>query len=758
MNNKNITLVLEYAIYLLVALTLFIPIIGPTSGSLSLNPIIGFANMFFFPFITSKAFVFRILVEAAFGAWVVLACKDPRFRPRISPLFISVTVFTVVALIVDLLGFNPLRSISSNFERMEGWIAIIHCWMFFVTLASTLRTKVAWRRFFTVSIFGGIAVLIWAFAQERGVAQIHQSADRLDASLGNAEYLAVYMLYQTFIALYLGVLAWMDKRPRGFLYLVLAALFSVIILLTQTRGTVLAVVGAVAVTLIFITIFEKGKEYSDKLVRYISAGALILVFALVASFYSIRNTSFVQSHPALQRIASISLENPRIQYIWPMAWKGFQERPIIGWGQENFNYIFNKYYDPHMWGQEQWFDRAHNVFIDWAVAGGIVGLISYLALYVFGITAIWKSNFSVKEKALLIGLVFGYAIHNMFVFDNLVSYIMFFSLLAFIDTTRALNTDANKAQKGQKDLKDQKAPLKIDEEVVDWIIAPVVLIAFATGIYFVNIRPIMANIRLIDALGACSHAQTADVKKFENALNLNVYMANQEIREQLYTCTENLIGSQATDPQVKFNFYQLTLTTFKDQQAATPHDLRGYLFAASFLNGVGQWDLAKTYLDTAYKLSPVKQSVLYELAANAYGKNDPKLALKYMKTAYTESTDNPDAQSAYTSSLIMNGLNASATEMFAQYPELKTNPHVIQAYKKTNQYDVLLGIYKQLLAKDPSNASNLIGAADTYYHLKNIPKSIEALETIASTSPLYAEQINAAVKLLKQGKNPFDAQ
>ena len=43
--------------------------------------------------------------------------------------------------------------------------------------------------------------------------------------------------------------------------------------------------------------------------------------------------------------------------------------------------MFAEHYDPRMYKQEPWFDRAHNVFFDWFVAGGVLGLVAYLALY-----------------------------------------------------------------------------------------------------------------------------------------------------------------------------------------------------------------------------------------------------------------------------------------------------------------------------------------------------------------------------------------
>src|SRR5262249_6953697 len=90
------------------------------------------ANSFFFPFITGTAFYFRILVEIAFAVWLVLACLDAKYRPKATPLTIGVTVFALVTLVADLCGINPLRSLWSNFERMEGWITVIHLWALFI--------------------------------------------------------------------------------------------------------------------------------------------------------------------------------------------------------------------------------------------------------------------------------------------------------------------------------------------------------------------------------------------------------------------------------------------------------------------------------------------------------------------------------------------------------------------------------------------------------------------------------------------------
>src|SRR3990167_1186872 len=128
-----------------------------------------FTNSMFFPFITGKAFYFRALVETAFSIWVILAFLDPRYRPKISPLTIGVTLFAVIALLADLMGVNPLRSIWSNFERMEGWLVIAHLWMFYMgatnIFGNVAEGKRLWHRWLNVSLSIAVVVTIYALTQ-----------------------------------------------------------------------------------------------------------------------------------------------------------------------------------------------------------------------------------------------------------------------------------------------------------------------------------------------------------------------------------------------------------------------------------------------------------------------------------------------------------------------------------------------------------------------------------------------------------------
>ena len=719
--NKNLTTILRFATYVLLAATLFVPLFV--------------ANSMFFPFITGKAYAFRVLVEAAFAIWLVLGLFDKNARPKISPLSIGVTLFAIIALIADLAGVNPIRSLWSNYERSEGWIVVIHLWAYFVVMASVLRNRIHWQRFFNVSFIAAFVVAVYATVQFGTAMVAHNAAPRLDARLGNAEYLAVYMLIHAFIALYMTATAWTKKQARGVLYIALFAIYSLVLVGTQTRGTILALAGALCIVLAIIAIKKDNTLTGDQqksagIIRIVAGSLLGLIILGSLGFYSARNSNFVQSHGVLQRMASISLENPRIQYIWPMAIKGFNEKPILGWGQENFNYVFNKYYDPKMWGQEQWFDRAHNVFLDWLIAGGVIGFLFYVSLYVLSLVAIWRSRFTVMERAVLTGLVAGYAIHNIFVFDNLASYLMFFVTLGFL---HAASTEDEVKRKTSKltAWSDKIAAVVINPDVTEWIVAPVVVILLAGGIYFFNYRPVAANLSLIKGLTSCAYigqqgAPTPNAAYFTNALAIDVYVANQETREQLYSCSGQVLSAQTVPDATKLAFYKATTAAIAAQASSTPNDLRGYLFGASFYDNLGQYSFGKPLAERAYAISPQKQSVLLELASNEIGLGSTTPALVLIKKAYESATDNPTTKIAYARGLYL-----------------------------TKDYAGAISIMKEVVAADQTNLQNHITLAMFYMGNKDRENAISELNEVASSSIQYAPAVDKAVKDIKAGKNPF---
>src|SRR3989344_4711120 len=173
------------------------------------------SSSLFFPFITTKAFAWRFVVEIVFGAWAILALSAPEYRPKASPILYAILVFLVVIGVADLLGVEPVKSFWSNYERMEGYVLLLHLGAFFLVIGSVFR-ELDWKRWWNTSLAASFLMIIYSLFQLAGVAQIHQGSTRVDGTIGNASYLAVYLLVHIFIALFYFV---RDKRGSGLRWL-----------------------------------------------------------------------------------------------------------------------------------------------------------------------------------------------------------------------------------------------------------------------------------------------------------------------------------------------------------------------------------------------------------------------------------------------------------------------------------------------------------------------------------------------------------
>jgi len=145
--NKNI---LKWIIYTGLFLIPFVPFLVYSS--------------FFFPFITSKAFTFRIIVEIIFGAWIILAALAPEFRPRKSIILYSLLTFIFVIGLADLFGVAPVKSFWSNFERMEGFITILHLGALFLVIGSVFKDR-EWKWWLNTSLVASALVIIYCLFQ-----------------------------------------------------------------------------------------------------------------------------------------------------------------------------------------------------------------------------------------------------------------------------------------------------------------------------------------------------------------------------------------------------------------------------------------------------------------------------------------------------------------------------------------------------------------------------------------------------------------
>jgi O-antigen ligase len=628
----------------------------------------------YFPFITGKNFAFRVIVEIIFALWAILALRDKQSRPEKSRILYSVLALGAVDILATFFGLNPYRSFWSNYERMDGLINILHLVAYFVVLISVFKDKVVWFWLANIALLANVYVVGNGFLQLAGRAEIHQGSVRLDSTLGNSAYLAVYVLFMIFISVYLLSLSWTKNKILSACYVLLAVSNIVILYYTATRGAILGFIGGVILTCLLLAIFKSGS------VRKIAGGLVIAVLLFVGSFISIKNTDFVQQSPVLSRFASISLTETTVgsrMMIWNMSWQGFKEHPILGWGPENYSMVFSKYYNPTMWNQEPWFDRSHNIFFDWLINAGILGLLAYLSIYLSALYYLWfgkkmeEKDFTttVVASSLLTGLFAAYFFHNIFVFDNLISYILFFSLIAFIHSSSVV-----KEREGEKEFavkKDYHAKKNNSNQQIDLVPtvgAIVIIIVLSSSLYFVNYRPYKTSTDIIKAIHPSVTNAEEGLRLFEKVFSVQTFGLG-ESREQLIVKTMNLINDPNVSDETKTAFVKLVDEQIKAHQVHYAEDARSNLLFGNFFLAVGQIDTSLSFLQKAISLAPNKQQVLFGLVSTYVAKQDAPNALNYAKLAFDLDPNYNEARKIYALVSLMTNQSDLAKDLLAPIKE-----------------------------------------------------------------------------------------
>lgn len=539
-----------------------------------LSPVV-LSAPFFFPFIVPKTLFFQISVTVALFFYIVVAVLDKKYAPKFDMLTKLVLAFFGVSVLAAALGANPIRSFFGTYERMLSVVNMAHFVVLYLIVKSIFASQKDWLWLLRASVGASVLVSLYGVGQKLGVEWFyHAGIDRVDSTIGNAAFVAGHLIFALFFALMLLV---KDKHPffracaAGSL-----ALNIVIIYFTGTRGAVVALAVA-CVTLLAAYFFRPaGAAFIKK--EHLKWGAMVLALALL-TVVMFEGRGVYQS---VKRFSSISFADATVQtrlLSVSTGWEGFLARPALGWGPENYNLVFDKYYNPKLYPTENWFDHAHNIFFDIATTTGVAGLIAYAALlgYLMFRTIVFAR--SAPENywvgMFVCALVMAYFTQNVFVFDSLATYLPFFILLAFASSGFKLG-DAQERVQEDKARKFYNPSLKI---------IAVLLPVFAVMVYWVDMRPALGAHHTVAALQTPTSYAGEALNSFERALAYSNF-GRGEIRGKLADyASEVLYEERITDGELKRRVAEFTIQEMEKSIAQEPLDFRNYLYYASFLSG-----------------------------------------------------------------------------------------------------------------------------------------------------------------------------
>lgn len=565
---------------------------------------------FFFPFIVPKTIFFQIAASCALLFYVLLVSCDRSYVPKFDLLTKSIVGLLGVWVLAAALGENPTRSFFGSYERMLSVVNFAHFVALFVIMRAVFSSLKEWLVLFRVFIGVSIVVALYGIGQKLGFSFLyHANIDRIDSTIGNAAFLGGYAIFAIFFALF--ALARDTHTWFRVVYIAAIPLNILMIYFSGTRGAAVGLFAGLLCLAVAYALRLKGSfSFPSGYVWKTVSVAMIVLFAV---FLLEKGSGGL--FKSFQRFSSVSLSDTTVQtriLAARTSIDGFLARPVLGWGPENYNLVFDKYYNPKLYPTENWFDHAHNIVFDIATTTGVIGLFAYLFLLSVLCARIIAYMCASPERyfggAIIGALMVAYVAQNLFVFDSLVTYLPFFMVCALAGAVFHVQAIVP-AFGNKKDVRQDPAP---PSPALLLVLVPM----FAGMVYWVDVRPAMAAYHAVAGFSVPAEYAFVATDHFDRAVRYSNF-GREEIRGKVIEYVSDVIQSEAvgTDAEAGKRLAEYAIMEMEKGIADEPMNFRNYLYFANFLGnnyealhayGIPVAEKANAALMTAEPLAPQK--------------------------------------------------------------------------------------------------------------------------------------------------------
>jgi O-antigen ligase len=708
----------------------------------------------------SEAIVFRSLLAVLFFAFLakgkinfqkIKGIINPRaktFLPLASLLAFLLTVF-----ISTLFSLDIQFSLWGDPNRGGGFINFFFLILFCI-FGFLIIKKEDWKKLLDFSLIIGFSIGLIAIFQQFGILNnifVHMDS-RPSSTLGNSIILALYLLPLLFLAISFFILE--KNKAKKYFYLFLIIFFaSSVIFITQSRAAFLG---------ILVGLFWFLIAYPKKM-RVLKIGAVILPILVFLSLLFLNSNPKVYEklNPALSipisRIATLTQNfgaDPVRISAWKISMQAFLEKPLLGYGPENFYIAFNKHYDPNLplEGTKD-FDRAHNSLIEILIDSGVFAVIFYL---VFFISLFWGLQKIKRNYPIAHGLQAGflaYFVASLAGIESFSSFLIFFLFSAYSFHLISLN-DAEITQVPEQKSLQWFSRVKIPA----LCILGLCLIIF---LWQYNLVPFQINTQINIA------QELAKEKKWQESFKI---LEEQSKIKTFFLPYANsvylklLVDRIAAHPDETNTLSKKIAEIAKNNTGLQPYNSENWLRLGESLTILAQEkndpEIAKkaeTAAQEALKLSP-KDPVIFlasfmaDVAVKDFRGAEDKSA--YCLKTFPEIKECPWLSGLINiySNNIEKGKDFVAKAREKGYPiESETSLSQLSlAYLENKNYKEMLPIYQKLISTNGSQAQYKTALALLYKYLGEYDKARELALEILKTNPELKNSVDEFLRTLYQ--------
>ncbi len=552
-----------------------------------LTPVV-YSEGSFFGFVAVRNLYFRGIVECM----AILCLFLPESKSGSgSWIGISVLLFLLVTGFAALAGVDPVQSFYSGFMRMEGFVGYIHLGLYAWVVARLQLSLREWNWLIIASIVVSLSVIGVGYGSPTGWLGDHY---RFVGTLGQPAFLSVYLLIHVALVVYIGICAdWIPRKIR-----LVAALLTGLILIwgLSLAGARSGIIGLLAAG-IFPGLFVIWSRYRS--VPLLVAVAGFVVAGLAGGYWLMAHTQVFQEVPGLGRLTNLTGSNNTLsarQITNRMAFDSFTERPLLGWGPENYSYAFPKNYNPALVAGDatEWYDRVHCVPLEWAFSAGVFGLLAYLLIWITFTRRLMKLP---AGEASLGAVGAGYFVFNLLNPDNLAGAQFFFLIAGYLG--------------GQPDNAARYIKFGITGR---WLLKAVMGgIVLVLGYITVNagqtLNQLNSQVRLTNGFERMNNLKAT----YESART-----GRYEVADIVVDFAISVLQEPGAPPEAKTYCYEQAMAIMENQLRGQDGYGRLYLRLASLHSAAGKPDLAVKSIQQAITLDGPNRPATWMLLGDAY--------------------------------------------------------------------------------------------------------------------------------------------
>jgi O-antigen ligase/tetratricopeptide (TPR) repeat protein len=368
-------------------------------------------------------------MEILLAIWAVFMLRYPEYRPKKNLISYGLIAYFLAILISCFKSVDFNLSFWGDAERMLGFFHIAHFLIFYFIVITAFRTWKDWRVLLQSSVVVATVVTFLGLWGENSYSTI-----------GNTAYVSGYLIFNIYFIILLFFRS--QNKLWRWLYALPLMLMFVEFVDMHTSG---AIIGLSFSFLLMLLLF--GLSHVNKKVRRGSLFVVILAVIGIIAIFSQSNSAWFQNS-SLKSLTSQKITFQTRLLSWRGAAHDFKNHVIFGTGFGNYAIIFDKTFDSKFYNYtttDTYFDRAHNNLIDITSTTGLLGLLTYLSIFVAVGFYLWKefklngkrtgsdvNGLNNIEIIIITSLITAYFIQNLAIFDSFSTFIGLMTILGFV--------------------------------------------------------------------------------------------------------------------------------------------------------------------------------------------------------------------------------------------------------------------------------------------------------------------------------------